>query len=83
MEEELNELTLMGRTEISGKKYPIFLERVGLMFSVILTIFLTYSIWNKFGDYFWLNLFFSTCIAPLLAFSIAEIIGRFIQYFKN
>jgi len=53
------------------------------MFSVIITIFLTYSIWNEFEDYFWLNLFFSTCIAPLLALSIAEIIGRFIQYFKN
>ena len=31
MEEELNKLTLMGRTEIKGKKYPIFLERLGLL----------------------------------------------------
>ena len=83
MQEELNELTLMGRKEIRGEKYPIFLERIGLIFSIILTVFLTFTIWNEFEDYFWLNLFFSTCIAPLLALSIAEIIGRFIQYIKN
>ncbi|MAO69836.1 MAG: hypothetical protein CL983_01995 [Euryarchaeota archaeon] len=83
MEEELNKLTLMGRKEISGEKYPIFWERIGLIFSIILTIFVTYSIWNEFENFFWLNILFSACIAPLLALSLAEMIGRLIQYLKS
>ncbi|MBK00163.1 MAG: hypothetical protein CMB48_04260 [Euryarchaeota archaeon] len=83
MKEELNKLTLIGRTEIKGKRYPIFLERFGLLFSIILTIFLTFTIWNEFEEYIWLNVLLSICFAPLFALSMAEIIGRLIQYLQN
>ena len=83
MSEELNRLTLIGRTEIKGKKYPIFLERIGLLFSISLTIFLTITLWNNLDWPTWINLLFSVCFAPLLALSLAEIIGRCIQLIHN
>ena len=53
-----------------------------MIFSIILTIFLTYLIWNEFENFFWLNILFSACIAPVLALSLAEIIGR-LRVFKT
>ena len=83
MSEELNQLTLIGRTEIKGKKYPIFLERIGLLFSISLTIFFTIYLWNNLDWPIWINVLFSICFAPLLALSLAEIIGRCIQLIYN
>ncbi len=83
MSEELNQLTLVGRTEIKGKKYPIFLERIGLLFSISLTLYFTIHLWNNLDWPTWLNLLFSICFAPLLALSLAELIGRLIQSIKN
>jgi uncharacterized membrane protein (DUF2068 family) len=83
MEEELNQLTLMGRTEIKGKKYPMYLERLGLICSIIITIIITVGIWNNLDWPTWINIFFSACLAPLFALSFAEIIGRIIQSFNN
>ena len=79
MEEELNQLTLMGRIEIKGEKYPMYLERIGLFFSIIITILITLTVWNYLDLPTWINIFFSTCLAPLFALSFAEMIGRIIQ----
>tara|TARA_Y100000588_G_C13525616_1_gene615473 strand:- start:35 stop:286 length:252 start_codon:yes stop_codon:yes gene_type:complete len=83
MEEGLNQLTLIGRTEIKGGKYPIYLERLGLFFSISLTIFVTIYIWNNLDWPTWINLLFSICFAPIIALSLAEIIGRIIQLIYN
>jgi len=83
MEKELNQLTLIGRTESSGKKYPIFLERIGLIVSIIITILLTTELLNYFEWPTAYNIFFYSCLAPLFALSFAEIIGRVIQSLKN
>jgi len=83
MEKELNQLTLIGRSENKGKIYPIFLERIGLIFSIIITIFLTMEILNYLEFTTVFNIFFCTCLAPLFALSFAEIIGRIIQSLNN
>lgn len=83
MEKELNQLTLIGRTETTGKKYPLFLERIGLVFSIVITIFLTTELLNYFEWSIGYNIIFYSCLAPLFALSFAEIIGRIIQNFKN
>jgi len=83
MDKELNKLTLMGRTETLGKKYPIYLERFGLIFSIIISISLTILISNRIELPVGINIFFGVCLAPLFALSLAEIIGRIIQYFNN
>tara|TARA_B100000902_G_C27132595_1_gene824414 strand:- start:636 stop:908 length:273 start_codon:yes stop_codon:yes gene_type:complete len=79
MEEELNKLTLIGRKEIKGKKYPLYLERFCLIGSIIFTIYMTYLVLNNYNLPQWLNIVLSSCLAPLFALSLAEIIGRFIQ----
>ncbi|MEE3134412.1 MAG: hypothetical protein VX277_01195 [Candidatus Thermoplasmatota archaeon] len=83
MDKELNQLTLMGRTETLGKKYPIYLERFGLIFSIIISISLIILISNNLELSKGYNILFGICLAPLFALSLAEIIGRIIQYFNN
>ena len=79
MEEELNRLTLIGRKEIKAKKYPLYLERFGLIFSIFITIYFTYTLINNYNFPQWLNIFLSSCLAPLFALSLAEMIGRLFQ----
>ena len=83
MEEELNQLTLIGRTEIQGEKYPLFLERLGLIFSIFLTIFLCISFSNEFDFSIITEILLCSCIGPLFALSLAEIIGRIFQKIFN
>ncbi len=83
MDKELNQLTLMGRTETLGKKYPIYLERFGLIFSIIISISLTILISNQIDLPVGFNILFGVCLVPLFTLSLAELIGRIIQYFNN
>jgi len=40
---------------------------------------MTYLVLNNYNLPQWLNIVLSSCLAPLFALSLAEIIGRFIQ----
>ncbi len=79
MGKELNKLTLIGREEKRGKKYPLYLERISLIISIFFTIYLVNMILNNYDINVWLKIPLNFCLAPIFALSIAEVIGRNIQ----
>lgn len=79
MGKELNKLTLIGREEKRGKKYPLYLERISLIISIFFTIYLVNMILNNYDVNVWLKIPLNFCLAPIFALSIAEVIGRNIQ----
>ena len=79
MGKELNELTLIGREEKRGKKYPLYLERISLIISIFFTIYLVNMILNNYDINVWLKIPLNFCLAPIFALSMAEVIGRNIQ----
>ena len=79
MGKELNKLTLIGREEKRGKKYPLYLERISLIISIFFTIYLVNMILNNYDINIWLKIPLNFCLAPIFALSMAEVIGRNIQ----
>ncbi|MBI19004.1 MAG: hypothetical protein CMB73_00320 [Euryarchaeota archaeon] len=79
MEEE-NFSTLLGRTEVQGKKYPLWLERIGIFLSVATGILFAYwcivmNDWN-----IWIEVGLGCFIAPPIFIALGEALGRLLQF---
>ena len=71
--------TLIGREETHGRRFPGFLEKLGLLISIAATIML--------GQWMWLDSSFpeialwpvTVCGLPIIALLLGEILARIIQ----
>ena len=71
--------TLAARNEIRGRIYPLYLERVALLFSIGLCTFIGFELVRN--DYFstWVDVLLCILVLPIAALILAELLGRVIQ----
>ena len=72
--------TLVGRQEVLGKKYPLWLERIGIFVSVTAGIFFAYwcIVLNDWPQ--WMEIGLGCFIAPPIFIALGEAIGRLLQF---
>ena len=70
--------TLLGRDEVIGRKYPIFLERI--VFVIIVAVFILgyEEVRDRTGDGM-ISIISTWCLFPFILLFSAEMIGRVIQ----
>ena len=70
--------TLLGREEIIGRKYPIFLERIVFVMIVAVFILGFEEVRDRTGDGI-ISVLSTWCLFPFILLFRAEMIGRVIQ----
>ena len=70
--------TLLGREEIIGRKYPIFLERIVFVMIVAVFIFGFEEVRDRTGDGI-ISVISTWCLLPFILLFSAEIIARVIK----
>lgn len=80
MVETESPMTLVGREEVLGKKYPLWLERIGIFISVITGVFFAYwcIVMNEWPQ--WLEIGLGCFIAPPVFIALGEALGRLLQF---
>jgi len=71
-------MTLLGRTEVKGKTYPLFIERLLLLLVVLLTVTFGGNIADQL-TISWLGIIVGYVAFPMMLLAFSEMIGRFIQ----
>ena len=79
MEEE-NFSTLLGRVEVQGKRYPLWLERIGIFLSVATGIFFAYWCIVMRGWNIGLGVGIGCIIGPQISIAQHEALGRLLQF---
>ncbi|MEC7704483.1 MAG: hypothetical protein VYC11_03890 [Candidatus Thermoplasmatota archaeon] len=74
------EETLTLRQETHGKSYPNWLEKIGFVVALSLSIYCGYWLWQK-SDLPDIILWFSTfCLLPIFTLLLGETIARMIHF---
>lgn len=79
MGEEGDAATLAGRQETHGRKYPEFLEKLGLLITISAAIMVGQWIWTESGWSVFALWPAIVCGLPLATLFIAEMIAKIIQ----
>jgi len=74
--------TILGREETSGKKYPMFAERLALLAGIVIFILTFNDVFQQF-DNILLSSLVAFIIYPFVILFTTEMIGRTIQRVHN
>lgn len=83
MDEQGDSVTLLGRIESHGRKFPWYLEKITFLLAIFSAILAGQWMWTE-SDWSEISLWFMTvCGFPFLAVFTAELVSRIIQKIHN